>query len=84
MPLPVNPINPANGEILGRFVMGDLNGDGRSDLAYIHSETGVIDVYFQTGQIGTSSFGWNSCLNKGIFGLTNTFLYLKDIDGDGW
>lgn len=61
-------------------LFGDMNGDGKADLGIIRSN-GVIDFFFQQGTIGTSSFSWELCANKGI--SSGNKLVLADIDGDG-
>lgn len=74
----------STGTISGFFVMGDVNGDGRADVAFVHFDTSVIDIYIQQGELGTSGWGWQSCLNKGILDFSSaTSLFLQDIDGDG-
>lgn len=68
------------------YIWGDLNGDGKADVAIIKTSgqqysSGPIDVYIQQGTLGTSSFSWELCANKGI--SPGTKLVYADLDGDG-
>jgi hypothetical protein len=67
-----------------RVAIGDLNGDGKPDLA-IHNPsstgpTGIVSVYLNISTVGTLAFA-----NKVDFPTQGNFseAYIADVDGDG-
>lgn len=62
-------------------IFGDVNGDGKDDMAIAKGD-GTIDFYIAQGEIGTSTFNWLVCPNR-AFWLGNPHISLVDLDGDG-
>jgi len=60
--------------------IGDLDGDGKSDLAVCNSGNNNVSVYLNTSTVGTISFG-----TKLDFAVNGSpyFVSMSDIDGDG-
>jgi gliding motility-associated-like protein len=59
---------------------GDLDGDGRTDLAVVNRNSATVSIYRNTGAIGTISF---SAKQDFAIGSTPSGVAIGDIDGDG-
>lgn len=61
--------------------IGDLDGDGKPDMATANSGSGTISVFLNTSSSGTVSFA--TPFNTGVVGSAPVHLAIGDLDGDG-
>ena len=63
--------------------IADLNGDGRDDYLYVHTN-GAVDAYINRGPSGTG-WNWQQVLNvaTGVPGANQDTVLFADINGDG-
>lgn len=69
------------GTATGNYFFGDLNGDGKADMA-VGQADGTYNFYISQGDIGSSNWSWKTCVNKAPSQGAN-YIWLQDIDGDG-
>jgi hypothetical protein len=71
---------PPTEELPGGFDVGDLNGDGKPDVALVLHALGLVHILWNDGDI--ASFGMESSstfdLGTGLYGVS-----LNDVNGDG-
>jgi hypothetical protein len=72
----VSPFTDSNSPVLGRVMVGDLNGDGQPDLAVSGPRQSLI--YFQNSPIGFSDRAGPSLVLEDV-----NPLLLEDLNGDG-
>jgi len=79
------PVNIPTQNKPATVAMGDLDGDGKTDLVVVNSESGSISVYHNEaadGDISSSSFPAASSATFTVGDSPNSVV-VKDVDGDG-
>lgn len=65
------------------FAIGDVDGDGKPDMAIVHANSNIVTVLHNTsptGSLGASSFTQQASFNAGPNPLG---VQIRDMDGDG-
>jgi uncharacterized delta-60 repeat protein len=66
--------------ITGRYATGDIDGDGRIDLAIINASSNTVSIFRNTSTVGNISFA--SAISVPT-GLNPESVAIGDLDGDG-
>ena len=70
----------ATGTTPNRIAIGDLDGDGKLDIAVTYYSSNVVSVYLNTSTIGSISFAPKMDFTTG---MSSRYVGIGDIDGDG-
>ena len=68
------------GGVASAVAFGDVNGDGKLDLATANGTSGTLSVFVNDGIGGFKKYGSNIGLGLGAYPTT---VALADVDGDG-
>jgi uncharacterized delta-60 repeat protein len=66
--------------ITGRYATGDIDGDGRIDLAIINASSNTVSIFRNTSTVGNISFASAMSVPTG---LNPESVAISDLDGDG-
>ena len=73
-------IDSTTGSAPNEVTVGDLDGDGKPDVAVVNMSSNSVSVYRNTSTSGTISFASRADVTTGMFPRN---IHIADIDGDG-